>query len=110
MLRCEDNSIYTGITKNLESRTQKHLIGKGAKYTAIHKPKNILACWKCEDKSLALKLEYRIKRLSKAIKENLAKGEITLEEQFKEIIDVSNCDRVDEKETKLLEKIVFIDF
>jgi predicted GIY-YIG superfamily endonuclease len=71
MGRCADNSLYTGITLKLEKRFQKHNAGKGAKYTRSRLPM-ILAWWQqVETKSKALKLEARIKRLSKVKKEEL---------------------------------------
>ena len=36
MIRCKDNSIYTGMTNNLERRLNEHLLNKGAKYTKSH--------------------------------------------------------------------------
>ena len=62
MIRCEDNSIYTGITNNVEKRFNNHINGKGAKYTKSHKPKAIVYVDILENKSLALKEEYRIKK------------------------------------------------
>lgn len=69
MLRCEDNSVYTGITNDLKQRFAKHISGTGAKYTRSHKPKKIIAVFESDDKSMALRLEYRIKQLSKMQKE-----------------------------------------
>lgn len=37
MIRCSDNSIYTGMTNNIEKRMLEHLSSKGAKYTKSHK-------------------------------------------------------------------------
>lgn len=75
MLRCTDNSIYTGMTNNIENRINKHLSGNGAKYTKSHQPEKLEAVWRSKDKSLACKLEYQIKQLTKEQKENLIKGE-----------------------------------
>ena len=72
MLRCEDNSIYTGITNDLKKRFEKHISGTGAKYTRSHKPKKIIAVFESADKSTALRLEYRIKQLSGMQKEMIA--------------------------------------
>ena len=41
ILRCKDNSLYTGITNNLEKRYQDHCEKKGAKYTKSHLVKKI---------------------------------------------------------------------
>ena len=77
MLRCSDNSIYTGMTNNLENRINEHLSKskKGAKYTKSHNAIKLEAVWKSNSKSLACKLEYQIKNLTKQQKENLINGE-----------------------------------
>ena len=73
MLRCENDSIYTGIAKDLERRMEEHFSQdeKCAKYTKSHKPKKLEMAWKTENKSLASKLEYAIKTLDKKQKEEL---------------------------------------
>ena len=77
MLRCSDNSIYTGMTNNLENRLNEHLSkGKnGAKYTKSHNVVKLEAAWKSKEKSLACKLEYQIQTLTKKQKETLINGE-----------------------------------
>ena len=77
MLRCSDNSIYTGMTNNLENRINEHLSKskKGAKYTKSHNAIKLEAAWKSNSKSLACKLEYQIKNLTKQQKQNLINGE-----------------------------------
>ena len=88
MLRCENNSIYTGITTDVERRMQEHFNKdkKGAKYTKSHNPKKLECVWKSENKVLASKLEYRIKTLTKAQKEELIKDK-DLEIYFAEKIE-----------------------
>lgn len=75
MLRCEDNTIYTGITKDIKRRMKEHFSKneKCAKYTLTHSAKKLEALWETENKSLASKLEYAIKKLNKVKKENLIK-------------------------------------
>ena len=77
MLRCADNSIYTGMTNNLDKRINEHLSKdtNSAKYTKSHDAVKLEAAWKSKDKSLACKLEYQIKNLTKKQKENLILGE-----------------------------------
>lgn len=77
MLRCADNSLYTGMTNNLEKRLNEHLLKdkNGAKYTKSHNVIKLETAWKSKDKSLACKLEYQIKTLTKQQKENLIAGE-----------------------------------
>ena len=43
MLRCLDNSIYTGMTNDINKRIEKHKKGKGAKYTKSHHAEKIEA-------------------------------------------------------------------
>lgn len=75
MVRCKDNSIYTGMTNNLEKRIKEHVSKNGAKYTRTHNAIKLEIAWKSKEKSLACKLEYHIKQLNKQQKENLIKGE-----------------------------------
>lgn len=76
MLRCKDNSIYTGITTDVERRMKEHFeqSQKCAKYTRRHKAKHLEALWQSEDRILASKLEYAIKKLTKIQKEELIKS------------------------------------
>ena len=75
MLRCENNSIYTGITTDVKRRMEEHFSKdtKCAKYTKSHKPIKLECVWESENKVLASKLEYRIKELNKKQKEELIK-------------------------------------
>lgn len=61
----KDNSLYTGITNDLDKRIAKHNANKGAKYTKGRGPFTILKSIECATKSEALKLEYVIKQKSK---------------------------------------------
>ena len=74
MLRCEDNSIYTGSTSDLERRMKEHFAqaDKGAKYTKRHKIQKLEIAWSCLNYNDALKLEYHIKKkLNKSQKESI---------------------------------------
>ena len=76
MIRCKDNSIYTGITTDLTRRFEEHLnkTNKCAKYTLKHDVEKIECAWESENRVLASKLEYRIKTLNKKHKEELIKN------------------------------------
>lgn len=76
MLRCKDNTIYTGITVDIKRRMEEHFSKneKCAKYTYTHNVKKLEAVWQTENKSLASKLEYAIKKLTKAKKEELIRN------------------------------------
>ena len=74
MLRCADNSIYTGITTDVERRFAEHsgdIPGKAAKYTESHKAVRLEAAWESENRETASRLEYYIKKLNKSKKELL---------------------------------------
>lgn len=75
ILRCADNSLYTGITTDVKRRFEEHRcdVKKGAKYTASHIPVKIESVWLEESRSAASRLELHIKSLSKAQKEELIK-------------------------------------
>lgn len=77
MLRCKDNSIYTGITTDLERRMEEHFSRneKCAKYTLRHEAKTLDAVWQTENRVLASKLEYHIKTLAKVKKQELIEKE-----------------------------------
>ena len=76
MLRCNDNSIYTGITTDLSRRFLEHTSQdtKCAKYTLSHKALRIEAAWQTSNRALASKLEYHLKHLTKTQKEQLIKS------------------------------------
>lgn len=65
ILECSDKTLYTGITNNLEKRIDKHNKGTGAKYTRGRGPVALIKSFEMPDKNSALKLERRIKKLSK---------------------------------------------
>jgi len=69
IVRCQkDDTLYTGITNSLCKRLAAHNAGTGAKYTRGRGPIVLMISFHCEDKSSALKLEYKIKQLSRAKK------------------------------------------
>lgn len=63
ILKCKDDSLYTGWTNNLEKRVQAHRSGKGAKYTRAKLPVELVYFEEFEDKIDAMKREYEIKKL-----------------------------------------------
>jgi putative endonuclease len=65
LLRCADDTLYCGITNDLEKRLVAHNAGEGAKYTRGRGPLVLLYRESCADKSAALKRELQIKRLSR---------------------------------------------
>lgn len=75
-LRCEDGSLYTGITTDLVRRFDEHAgqRGRGAKYTSSRRPIRFEAAWEASGRAEASKLEYRLKALAKHEKERLING------------------------------------
>ncbi|MGE0739461.1 GIY-YIG nuclease family protein [Sulfurimonas sp.] len=74
MLKCSDDTLYTGITTDLSRRVGEHNnSSKGAKYTRVRRPVELIYSESCHDKSSASKREYQIKQLSKIQKLSLLK-------------------------------------
>ncbi|GAA3913202.1 GIY-YIG nuclease family protein [Gibbsiella dentisursi] len=71
MLRLPNGMLYTGITTDVARRVAQHQAGKGAK--ALRGKGPLALAYHCQvgDRSLALRLEYRVKQLSKQQKERL---------------------------------------
>lgn len=68
ILKCSDDSLYTGIAKDPIKRCQKHMRGKGAKYTRSRLPVTLLLFEAAGTKGNALSVEYRFKRLKRSEK------------------------------------------
>ena len=62
LVRCADNSLYCGVTNDLNGRIEKHNTGKGAKYTQSRLPVELVAVSRGLSKSDALTLEHYIKQ------------------------------------------------
>lgn len=71
ILRCGDDSLYTGITTDVERRFKTHCQGKGAKYTRGRGPLALVYRETCGSHSQALKRELEIKALPRQEKEKL---------------------------------------
>lgn len=69
ILRCGDDSLYTGYTNDVEKRLHAHTQGLGAKYTRSHLPVTLAGYWPCSSKREALQIEAAIKRLPRIKKE-----------------------------------------
>lgn len=72
ILRCSDNTLYTGYTTDIKRRLEVHNSGKGAKYTKARRPCELVYMEEFTDKSSAMKREYYIKhKMTKKEKEEL---------------------------------------
>lgn len=80
VLRCADGSYYTGISTDVERRLREHSgeigKGRGAKALRGKGPLRLAYQISLADKSEALKMEYRVKQLSRADKESLVRGHL----------------------------------
>ena len=64
ILNCSDNTLYTGIAKDIDKRLYEHNHSKkGAKYTKMRRPVELVYSENAKDRSSALKREYEIKKL-----------------------------------------------
>ncbi len=80
IVRCSDNSLYSGQTNNLAKRIKEHNLGKtkSAKYTKAHRPVELVYSEKYATLQLAMRREYQIKNWTKAKKEALISGKFDL--------------------------------
>jgi putative endonuclease len=81
IVECSDQTLYTGITIDIEKRIQKHNEGKGAKYTKGRGPVALVRSFECQDKGEALRLEYKIKQLPREEKLRYIYPETTVNNQ-----------------------------
>ena len=75
ILRCGDDTLYTGITDDVEKRLAAHRAGKGAKYTRGRSPLELVYLEEQPDKSAALRREIAIKKLPRKEKLKLTEKE-----------------------------------
>ena len=72
IVRCADETLYTGVAKQLDGRIAQHSAGKGAKYTRSRLPVTLVYSEPAEDRSSAQRREGQIKRMPVAAKRQLA--------------------------------------
>lgn len=75
LIRSADNSLYTGITTDVARRFMQHQSGKGAKALRGKGELTLAFSAPVGERSLALRMEYRIKQLTKRQKERLVAGD-----------------------------------
>ena len=79
MLRCAGDRIYTGYAVDVEARFEQHRSGKGAKFTKAFPPECVLRTFELDGHEQALRLEARIKKLTRPKKVLLASGDEEIE-------------------------------
>ena len=73
MVKCNDSSIYTGISNNLKKRLDTHKKGNGSKYVRARLPFKLIYTEDCQSRNKAIIREIEIKKLNKKNKELLVK-------------------------------------
>ncbi|HFB54858.1 MAG TPA: GIY-YIG nuclease family protein [Hellea balneolensis] len=68
IVQCDDGSLYTGITNDLERRVSQHNAGRGAKYTKTRRPVRLVYHEASDNRSTASQREHAIKKLSRSEK------------------------------------------
>ncbi len=71
IVKCRDNTYYTGWTKDLDRRMKAHNSGTGAKYTRSRRPVRLVYYEAYRTKEEAMRREREIKRMSRKEKEKL---------------------------------------
>jgi putative endonuclease len=74
VLRCDDNTFYTGYTTDVERRVREHNAGDGAKYTRGRTPVELVHVESFDSQSAAMSREYEIKQYTRAEKERLVES------------------------------------
>ena len=65
LLRCRNNSLYTGMTNNIEKRLKEHESGRGSKFVRSWKPFELVKTIPCKNAGEARRLEFDLKKLSR---------------------------------------------
>ncbi len=98
ILRCSGDRLYTGITTDIERRFREHLGDpRGAKFTKANPPQEIAAFWSCENRSIASKLEWTIKKLPRSKKLLLIENKLSVKELIN--VEISQKENIDSDNT-----------
>jgi len=74
ILRCQNDTFYTGVTKDLGRRLKMHNEGKASRYTRARLPVELIYYEDCASRAQALARECEVKALSRSEKEQLVLG------------------------------------
>jgi putative endonuclease len=93
ILYCHNGALYTGYTNNIQRRYDEHRQGTAkCKFTRSFKPVGIAQYWQIRDKkSIAMKIEHLIKKMSRKEKEMLILHPEYLEQLLEYHVDMSYC-------------------
>jgi len=75
IILCSDNSLYTGISSDVERRMQQHASQRGARYFRGRQPQQLVYLESGHDRSSASRREAAIKKLRRPDKERLIQSE-----------------------------------
>ena len=78
LVRCNDGSLYTGISTDVQRRFNAHQQNRGARRLRGRGPLELVYSHAIGDRAQALQIEHRVKKLTKAEKESLVRGEVGL--------------------------------
>ncbi len=78
LVRCNDGSLYTGISTDVQRRIADHQRNRGARRLRGRGPLELVYAQPVGSHGMALRLEHQVKRLSRAEKERLVRGEARL--------------------------------
>ena len=74
VLKCNDGTLYTGVTTNIQRRLKEHnTSSRGAKYTKARRPVEVIYWKSFKNQSSAQKAEYKFKQLTREQKEKMIK-------------------------------------
>ena len=86
IIECHNDSLYTGYTTDVERRYKEHQQGSSkCRYTRSFPPKRLVTYWRFDSKSLALRVESKIKKLPKHTKLALISKDV------KKLIQLLEC-------------------
>ena len=68
VLRCRNNSLYIGLTNNIDRRLKEHNRGTGSKFVRSRRPFELVKTIPCKSAEEARSLEYKLKRLKRSRK------------------------------------------
>ena len=74
IVQCSDDSLYTGVARDVERRIRQHNDGRGAKYTRARRPVRLVHSEPAADRGSALRREQQIKRMTRLSKKRLIAG------------------------------------
>ncbi len=75
IIKCSDDSLYTGISNDIEKRFKDHFDGNGAKYFRGRKPEKFVYIEEGHSRSSASKREIEIKKMTRTMKLQLINTE-----------------------------------